>query len=382
MKNKDTNLQDTAPMPILDLDKLENGADINYDEMIKTEEYLMPEPEEENDNRHSRNRFINFLLSINWHIVLLVVLILSVVFIIYRLSTWGTVIDLDELFPDGTETDDMQYAEVLDNILPNLEAEGSAAATDDVTNVLLFGNGPFAEDMDSMDNVGNMIEELSGANIYNCAVPGSYLTATHTTFSADVDPMDAFNFYWLTTLATINNTLPCEEAIKKLGDTLPEEALEAYETITSLDFSTIDVIGIMYDASDYLDGRTLYNVANESDIQTFYGNLTAGVELLQNTYPHIRIIVMSPTYAYAVDENGEYVDSDIYVYDEFTLSFYAQMQDRSTSNAGVSFVDNFYGTVTYYNASDYLIDNIHLNKDGKTKLAERFVYALQYYDEE
>ena len=47
---------------------------------------------------------------------------------------------------------------------------------------------------------------------------------------------------------------------------------------------------------------------------------------------------------------------------------------------GISYVDNFYGTVNVNNASDYLIDNLHLNMDGRQKVAERFVYALQYYD--
>lgn len=368
---------DNTSMDILDLDKIDQNENINYEEMIKSEEYLLTEEEE--GNTHSGNRFTNTFLRINWHIVLLVVLIASVTFIIYKLRNWSNVVDLDEIFTEEELMSDPEI-QTLDNILPNTNAEGSPASMDGVTNIVLFGNGPFAEDYGTLDNVGEIIAKMADATVYNCSVSGSHLAATNYTYSTSADAMDAFNFYWLTTFVALKNDVPCKDALTNAPEALPPEAKKVYDILSDLDFSKVDVIGIMYDATDYLQGRTLYNVAKETDIQTFYGNLTAGVELLQETYPHIRIIVMSPTYAYAVNNDGEYVDSDIYVYNEHPLSTYAQMLDRSTSAAGVSFVDNFYGTVNVLNANDYLTDNIHLNKDGKQKLAERFVYALQYYD--
>ena len=51
----------------------------------------------------------------------------------------------------------------------------------------------------------------------------------------------------------------------------------------------------------------MYSDENPTDPTQFTGNLEASIEVLQNYYPQIRIIVMSPTYAYAVDENGDYV---------------------------------------------------------------------------
>lgn len=378
MNNNDVNKQDTAPMPILDLDKLEQDADLNYDEMIKSEEYLVPETEASESTSAGR-KALNTFLKINWHVVLMIILILSVVFIVFRIKNWGVRLSLDEFMADHEITNEAPV-EVLDNILPNLDSEGSAAAEDGVTNILLLGNGAFADDYGTIDNVGNIIAEMTDANVYNCAVPGSYLAATNSTFSASMDAMDAFNFYWLTTFIAVDNAAPCEQAIENAPEQLPPEAVDVYETLQSIDFSMLDVIGIMYDASDYLDGRTLYNPAKPTDIQTYYGNMLAGVELLQATYPHIRIIIMSPTYAYAINSAGEYIDSDIYVYNEYTLSTYSQMLEQVAADKAVSYVDNFYGTVNVSNCQDYLIDNVHLNKDGKQKVADRFVYALQYYD--
>lgn len=364
-------------LDILDLDKIDDNIDINYEEMVKSEENLLSEDNKTKSS--SGKRITDTIFKINWHLVLLIVFIVSVCFIAYKLKNWRNVIDPNALFTEE-ELQAEPEIETLDNILPNTNAEGSPASLDGVTNIVLFGNGPFAEDYGTTDCLSEIIAKMSNTTVYNCSVSGSHLAATNHTYEAKVDAMDAFNFYWLTTLVALDNEVPCMDALTNAPEALPPEAQEVFDILTDLDFSKVDVIGIMYDATDYLQGRTLYNAANETDIQTFYGNLTAGIELLQTTYPHIRIIVMSPTYAYAVNNAGEYVDSDIYVYNEFPLSTYAQMLDRSTSNLGVSFVDNFYGTINVLNANDYLIDNIHINKDGKQKLAERFVYALQYYD--
>ncbi len=377
MNQNDEPKQEISSMNILDLDKLDSDTDINYEEMIKSEEYLLTE--EEKDEPVSKSGFKNFFFKINWHIVFFIVVICSITFIIYKFCNWNNIVNLDELFTKEELEADPEI-ETLDNILPNLEAEGTPAATDGELNVVLFGNGAFAENYGTSDNVAEIIAEMSGANVYNCSVSGSHLAATHSTFTLGIDAMDGFNFYWLTTLIAMDNHFPPSDALTNAPEALPPEAAEVYEILSNMDFSKVDVIGIMYDGTDYLQGRPLYNASRETDIQTYYGNLAAGIELIQDTFPHIRIIVMSPTYAYAIDENGDYVDSDIYLYNEFPLSTYSQMLERCASNAGVTYVDNFYGTVNVNNAGDYLIDNIHLNKDGKQKLAERFVYALQYYD--
>ena len=142
----------------------------------------------------------------------------------------------------------------------------------------------------------------------------------------------------------------------------------------------MDALVIMYDASDYLEERPLYNIENTTDIQTFAGNMDASLGLLRSTFPHIRIIVMSPAYAYYVDENGEYVSSDIHKSDGYSLSTYAGMLERIAYLHTVSYLDNIYGTVNEDNAGDYLEDHLHLNAAGRRKLAERFVFALEYFD--
>lgn len=169
--------------------------------------------------------------------------------------------------------------------------------------------------------------------------------------------------------------------VEALGDNAPPEAMEVYHTLKSLDMNTIDVITIMYDASDYLAGHEMYSDQNATDIVQFTGNLEAGIELIQQSYPDIRIIVLSPTYAYGINEEGEYVSSDIQRYGWDVLSTYVIKQYASCASRSVTFVDNLYGTINEDNADDYLVDHLHLNVAGRKKVAERFVYALNYFQD-
>ncbi len=315
----------------------------------------------------------------NLHIALLLVFVIFLIGIIVKFSNWGVYIDLNDVEKDESGA----YNDVLDNFIPFMDEEGNILRNVKNPTILAFGNAPFADDRNSSDNLANMIATLSGGTVYNCSVSGSYLASEHYIFEADKHPMDAYCFYWLVTLAVNgSNTSYYEQAQKALGDNLPEGAREAYEILTTIDLNDVDVITMMYDATDYLMGHEMYDDANATNVEQFTGNMEAGIEMLQEAYPHIRIIILSPTYAYAINEKGEYVSSDMYTYGWDVLSTYSIKQYWSCVSRGVTFVDNLYGTITEDNAKDYLTDNIHLNVEGRKLVAQRFMDALQHFDEE
>lgn len=374
----------TIPDPeIIDLDQTADAsetaseADILSQETPATKEQLPVQEEElSTPDANEPHPAAGFLSRINWHIVFVLALVLCVVLVFLRLSNWGT--RVPSFFDPQADFDDTDAIEVLDNLV-NVPAE-LRQDTDGVRTVVVLGNSPFSDERDSADGVINLVNEMTDAVIYNCSVADSHLAASQATFLPEEDPMDAFNLYWLTTLITLQNTSIYKSAFNAMGDAVPEDARYAYDTLSTLDFQNVDVLVIMYDAMDYLEERPLYNDQNATDIQTFAGNMDASLELLCTTYPHIRIIVMSPTYAYYVDENGEYISSDIHKSGGYSLSTYAGNLERIAYVHSVSYLDNIYGTVNENNADAYLTDHLHLNADGRRKLAERFVYALEYFD--
>ena len=322
-----------------------------------------------------------FRFRLNTHIVLLAVVVITVGIIIFKFSNWGQFIDPST---NSGDPDDYQ-AENYDNILPLTDKSGNLIAPDlsDGLSIAVFGNSPFADDRGSSDNLASMLAEMTGATVYNFSIGGSYLASTQAHPYTDVNPWDAFTFYWMAFLSTdIEVDDYVGQALNVLGDSAPSEIAEVHSLYSTVDFDKIDIIVVMYDAADYLMGHSMYNSDNPTDIQTFTGNLTAGLEMMQQYHPNTRIIVMSPPYAFSSerDENGNYVSSDIVKYNGSALSEFAIQEAYICGQMQITFVDNIYGTFNENNASDYLTDNLHLNAEGRRKVAEHLVEAINYYN--
>ena len=336
----------------------------------KYEENDWKEEEEDHPSPKGIRRFLNL------HVLFALVLLVVVGLLGYRITHWGQRVNQSDIFKDGQGS----YDDSWDSILP-LTDENGKMIVNDASNIVVFGNAPFADDRGSSDNLASLIAKETGATVYNCSISGSYLAAQHTNFDPTLAPMDAYCLYWLVNLAA---GVPLDgyynDAAEALGDKTPPEAEEVVNTLKTLDFNTIDTVAIMYDATDYLMGNAMYNDDNPTDPTQFTGNLEASIEVLQSLYPQIRIIVMSPTYAYAIDEDGNYVSSDIYIYNgRDVLSTYVIKECYSANLHSVSFMDNLYGSITEDNAKEYLTDNLHLNVKGRKLIAKRFEYFLNYY---
>ena len=339
----------------------------DFSEEYEEEDY--PE-EDETPAPAGIRRFLNI------HVFFVLVLITVIGLVAYRFTHWGQRVSQSDIFKDGQGS----YDDSWDSILPLTDENGQMVITD-ASNIVLFGNAPFADDRDSSDSLANLIAKETGANVYNCSISGSYLAAQERDFDPTVAAMDAYCLYWMVNLATgapIDNYYV--QAAEQLGDKTPADAEEVINTLKTLDFNTIDTVAIMYDATDYLLGNPMYNDDNPTDPTQFTGNLEASLDVLQSLYPQIRIIVMSPTYAYAVDENGDYISSDMYIYNNRdVLSTYVIKECYSANLHSVSFMDNLYGSITEDNAKEYLTDNLHLNVKGRKLIAKRFEYFLNYY---
>ena len=358
---------------ILEPNPTEGSDEENSDEESSDEE----SSDEENSGEEPPKKF-----RFNLHMGLLVAAALLIIIIIIRFFTWGERIDLSELFQDE-EKRPVQNLDVWDNYIPLTNADGEVIPLNksDGLNIVLFGNSPFSDDRDSEEGIASMLQEKLGGNVYNFSLSGSYLTAEQPNIDPKVQPWDALSLYWLALESTSLEVGDYfGEAINILGDKVPEGP-EVHKALRELDFSTVDVIVIMYDATDYLLGRNLDINEGYPDIQVFAEVFSASLDILQSQHPNTRIIVMSPTYAFSdqLDENGDYISSDIYIYNEKPLSVYAITEYMKCYERGITFIDNIYGTITEDNAKDYLIDNLHLNQEGRKKVVDRLVHAITYF---
>lgn len=331
------------------------------------------------ENTGQKKQWWQYLLSP--HVLFLFLVIAIILLIVFRFSKWGNRIDVNEFFKKNPIYQEM--VESFDSMVPMTDENGSLLPSKSPHTILFFGNSVFADDRDSENNVVNQIAQRTGATVYNCSVGESFLAAGSYDSKKDPSGQDIYSFYFLTLYLTWRGKMDSFDWLESNpnANILPETQ-EVRHILETVDMDTVDTIAILYDASDYLAGHTLSNPENALDVTTFTGNLEAGLEELQRNYPHIRIIVMSPTYAFGVDENGEYVSSDTVFYDkdQKPLSTYMLQECASAVSRNVSFVDNIYGTFNEDEAPDCLTDNLHLNQVGREKVVERFIRALTYYD--
>ena len=159
--------KDLSEVTIIDLDKLDDDANIDYDKISEENSLTLDLKDTPRHSSRSKGGIMERILKINWHLILLIVFVFAVIFIIYRIKNWGIKVDLDKL---GTSNDTEYDVEKLDNILPLIYEGDSPAKNDGVRKVVLFGNDTFAQNKGTSDDIANMIAELSDSTVYNCAV--------------------------------------------------------------------------------------------------------------------------------------------------------------------------------------------------------------------
>lgn len=302
------------------------------------------------------------------HIIFLSLILIIGIFAVWRLVKWNQ--GRDSGYDPNTVTTEFD-TETEDYIMP-VDSEMAALQKDDgVTTMLLLGNGPFA-DVRGENGMDTYLENmLDNSKVYNASFANSFLSVKNATYDESY-PTDVFSLYWISMcLTTQDFTLLEDNARSWDGD---NNAKDTVEMLKNLDMESVDVITIMYDGNDYLDKRILAGPYDDTLAATCCGCLLQSVRLLQQAFPHIRIIISSPAFACVEDENGSLQPGSRVDFGQGTLPDYMIAYKNIAVNAGVSFIDNYFGTITEDNYKKYLEnDSFHLNNDGRKLLAERIV---------
>lgn len=319
-----------------------------------------------------KNKILTFVKKLNPHIIIPCFILLCIVLIAVFIAKWAKGVDSTY---NRDEIDDSYEIEVLDRVFYVSADTLGEHIPNETKRILCLGNSPFSDDRNSKNNLCNLIQEETGAEVINASIPDSYLACRSRENTFDV-PTDYHTFYWLSVMAALKNA-DVYANYNEICRGISEVGDDVVDTLYKLDLNTIDSVVLMYDASDFLDGMPKENEENSSDPKTFCGNMTAGIELLQKNYPHLQIFVMSPTFAYVVDENGDYISSDIAKVDGYSLANYSINQLNICLVLEASFMDNIYGTINSDNADKYLEDNVHLNVSGRKLVAEKFAQLYE-----
>ena len=255
--------------------------------------------------------------------------------------------------------------ETMDHIQPLSSSRLEGYVDDGVTTLLCLGNSPFADNKGDGGLAQALAAQVDGV-AYDGSFAGSYQTMKNENWQSDY-PADGVSLYQLTRAFCSGDYSVVDQAVASLGD----EAKATVAMLKEIDFSKIDMLVIMYDLSDYIDHRPLYDPNNDDNLVTWTGSLNASLGLIEETYPHIRTIILStPACGQTIDDF--YVDGDIHNLGNGTIPDYLNHQMNVILNNGVSYIDNYYGVINVDNRDQYLVDDYHLNEKGIQAIAQRF----------
>lgn len=305
---------------------------------------------------------------LNIHLILLAVIVLIVIFCAVKLYIWNKGVPSD--YDPNRQTTDFD-TEAMDYIIPLAPDKLEGREDDGVTTILCLGDDPFSLDQ-GPGGLAEQIAARTGATVYNGSFTGTTMAVQFEDYN-DGYILDAFAFVNVAkSLASGNFDLLSTAASYSFDQAFPQTV----STLESIDMNSLDMICIMYDGSDYINRRPCEDPNHPDNPQTYTGALRSGIQAIQEAWPHIRIVVMSHTFCHNVNEEGNFENGDRVDLGHGTLSHYLQKELDTTSELGVSFIDNFYGSINEDNYLDYMTDYIHFNDAGRELLATRFAECI------
>lgn len=228
-------------------------------------------------------------------------------------------------------------------------------ASGDTPQIVVFGDSQFDNDRTS-NGLSAKYSYYAHANVYNCAIGGT--TASVQDAQEEVQTPSEFtddNFIGMAYAAT--------------GQVDPSQVFgthTAYNVFMGCDLSKTDIFVVEYGVNDYFSKRQ----TGGNGSQTYGGALEVGCAMLKNKFPDAAILICGPGYA-------QFYQGDTYIGDSNSVNngvawllTYADTAQNVASDKG-------YGSFNAYrqlgvdtsNASDYLLDGVHLNPSGREKYA-------------
>lgn len=299
----------------------------------------------------------------NYHLLFFVVVFLLFLFAIIKIFVWNKGKDSGYDPNDITEIE----LETMDHIQPMIASRLENAVDDGITSILFLGNSPFADNK-GPDGLAATIARKLDAVAYDGSFAESFLTMYNKTYQETYKP-DGLSLYPVTQAICSKDF----SLVERVAATMTEVEVQTVETLKNIDYASLDMLMIMYDLSDYIKGRPLYNPNEDTDVATWAGSLTASLRMIEETYPHIRVVFISPP-SCGKTVDGFYIDGDVQNLGNGTLVDYVNYANSVALGNGISYIDTYYGIIPIDQKEIFLVDEYHLNEKGIEAISDRIYH--------
>ena len=301
------------------------------------------------------------------HAIIIGIIVLILIVSVFKLVKWN----------QGTEnagavvTDEDFDTEPEDYITFMSEELLASKKDDGITDIVFLGDD-LLSDYTGADGIPAMTQKLvADSKVYNIGFDGMHMSASSSIWSED-NSADSFSLYWVAKSIALGDY----NLLNNYADSVNPDFKATVEALQSIDFSTVDVLAISYGVHDYLDGRLITDVADPNNISAYTGSLKSSIEAIQEAYPHIRIVVMAPTFC-LIEQDGKALNCDVTNTGYGMLGDYMVAGKSIAVELNVTYLDNYYGVkINAENFKNYLEDNTHPNEVGRKMIADRLAEVL------
>ncbi len=245
--------------------------------------------------------------------------------------------------------------------------------------LVCFGDSITGAFTDALRNYPYLISQKTNLEVFNVGFGGARM-GQHPTLR-----YDAFSMYRIVDEIIKPNTDSTKWALQDADTTGHETYPTRLATLKGIDFNTVDYITIAYGTNDWGGGHTpnlpVDNPEDPFDVTNYYGATRYALKTIQEAYPHLKIILVSPYYRYdtASEQDAddgwrptynpnhhliEYVDALTEVGDEFKTPSLDMWRELGI---------NKYNRVHYFDEPD----GTHPNNNGMDLIASRVAGQLK-----
>lgn len=220
--------------------------------------------------------------------------------------------------------------------------------------VVFFGDSIVGNYTGSV-SVPGVVQGLSGAHTYNCAIGGS-AAAFGQGGNGNSPGITAF-------------LAQDADAVSEGTANYKKELLAYLED----DHGGQKLCFVLnYGMNDYFEGVALDNEADPYDGTTYGGALRHDIRAIKEAYPDADIILVSPCYT-SYFEHGQNIQGE----HGGKLTDYVDMAQSIAEEMELPFLNNYVDLgININNYNDYLGDGCHLNEEGRFLMAERLIEII------
>lgn len=237
---------------------------------------------------------------------------------------------------------DESYIKFTDNIPDNIEAYVKSAISASSflpQKILCFGDSILGNDGQTVEHLA----EYTGSQVLNAAVGGTSVSPRTSTGNIYF-PLDGENL--ITAFTT--GDWSTQNAVKSQHT---QQVRERIDMLQALDTSTIDLIILAWGTNDYTQGKTIEQIT---------ASLGHCIDMLQETYPLCRILVLCNTWRFFSLTS----DSDNMVYNVSTGKEIANAIEAFCTNRRISVMNGYKLMETSLKNATTYFDNVTTGGDA------------------